>query len=136
MNADTSRAPEILRPQDPGVRLLLPIRIESCANLREHWAKRAGRAKAHRMAALAVPRHPLPCVVTITRIAPRKLDDDNLAGGCKALRDGIADRLGVDDGSPLVQWRYDQRKGMPKQYAVEVVIAPIVRERVAPELAL
>jgi hypothetical protein len=119
MNADASRA-----------RTLLPIRIESCANLREHWAKRAGRAKAHRMAALAVPRHPLPCVVTITRIAPRKLDDDNLAGGCKALRDGIADRLGVDDGSPLVQWRYDQRKGMPKQYAVEVVIRTNVLDHV------
>lgn len=102
---------------------ILPLRIESCANLREHWAKRAKRAKAHRTAALAIPKHPLPCTVTITRIAPRRLDDDNLAGGCKALRDGIADRLGVADNDPRVQWHYAQEKGKPKEYAVRVSIA-------------
>lgn len=102
----------------------LPIRIESCANLREHWSKRAKRAKAHRLAAMAVPVHPLPCVVTLTRIGPRELDTDNLAGGFKALRDGIADRLGVDDADPRVTWRYRQQKGPPKVYAARVDIEP------------
>jgi hypothetical protein len=100
----------------------LPLRIESCANLREHWAKRANRARSHRLAAIAVPIHPLPCVVTIVRIAPRELDSDNLASGCKALRDGIADRLGVKDNDPRVVWRYAQARGKPKEYAVRVVI--------------
>lgn len=105
-----------------GESALLPLRIESVANKREHWGKRAARAKAHRFAALAVPAHPLPCTVTLTRIAPRALDDDNLQSGFKALRDGIADRLGVKDNDPRVTWRYAQERGQPKQYAVRVCI--------------
>lgn len=103
----------------------LPIRIESVANKREFWATRARRAKMHRIAALAVPVHPLPCVVTITRVAPRKLDDDNNVSGCKNLRDGIADRLGVKDNDPRVQWKYAQARGKRKEYAVRVEIMPI-----------
>lgn len=102
----------------------LPLRIESVANRREHWSVRARRTKAHRMAALAVPAHPLPCVVTLTRIAPRKLDDDNLASGFKALRDGIADRLGVDDGDARVRFVYRQERGKRKEYAARVTIEP------------
>jgi hypothetical protein len=98
----------------------LPLRIESVANRREHWAVRARRTKAHRLAALAVPVHPLPCVVTLIRVAPRVLDGDNLQSGFKALRDGIADRLGVADNDPRVEWRYGQERGKAKEYAVRV----------------
>lgn len=104
------------------VSLLLPLRIESVANRREHWASRAKRTKAHRAAALAVQPIPLPCVVTMTRIAPRQLDDDNLRSGFKALRDGIADRLGVPDNDPRIEWRYGQERGEPKQYAARVTL--------------
>jgi hypothetical protein len=100
----------------------LPLRIESCANKREHWSVRARRTKARRLAALAVPVHPLPCVVTLIRVAPRQLDDDNLASGFKALRDGIADRLGVKDNDPRVTWRYAQVRGKAKEYAARVRI--------------
>lgn len=105
----------------------LPLRIESVANKREHWSRKAQRTKLHRMAAIAVPAHPLPCVVTLMRIAPRALDDDNLASGFKALRDGIADRLGVDDRDPRVTWRYIQGRGKAKEYAARVWIEPDVR---------
>lgn len=100
----------------------LPLRVESVANKREHWSKRARRAKLHRIAALAVPRHPLPCVVTMIRVAPRKLDGDNLQSGFKALRDGIATVLGVDDADPSVDWQYGQARGRAKEYAVRVTI--------------
>lgn len=100
---------------------LLPVRIESTQNLREHWAKRARRTKAHRNAALLVPKHALPCIVTLTRIGRRYLDDDNNVAGFKALRDGIAARLGVDDADRRVRWFYKQEIG--KQYAVRVEIA-------------
>jgi hypothetical protein len=100
----------------------LPLRIESTLNRREHWAKRAQRTKLHRFAALAVQPHPLPCVVRMIRIAPRKLDDDNNIAGFKALRDGIAKRLGVDDADPRVKWEYDQERGRAKEYAVRVEI--------------
>lgn len=103
----------------------LPIRIESEQNRRDHWSVRGRRVKQHRLAALAVPIHPLPCIVTITRIAPRKLDShDNLRSGAKALVDGIADRLGVKDNDPRVEWRYAQARGRAKEYAVRVEIEP------------
>jgi hypothetical protein len=102
----------------------LPLRLESLSNVREHWAVRHKRAKAHRKAAyLTCKAHPVPCVVTITRIAPRALDDDNLRHAVKAVRDGIADRLGVDDRDPRVKWRYVQtRSARPKHYSCLVQI--------------
>lgn len=49
------------------------------------------------------------------------MDDDNLAISAKALRDGIAEALGVDDGDKnLITWEYDQKLG--KAYGVEVEI--------------
>jgi hypothetical protein len=105
----------------------LPLKIESLANLREHWRKRSKRAKEHRLMAWAclreadsAPRLLGPVVVTLTRIAPRELDDDNLAGGFKSVRDGVADYFGVDDRSPLIRWAYAQRKGAVKEYGAEV----------------
>lgn len=103
----------------------LPLRIESCANKREHWATRARRTKAHRLAAIAVPVHPLPCVVTLIRVAPRPLDDDNLASGFKALRDGIAARFGVDDADPRIRFKYEQVRGKAKEYAARVRVEPM-----------
>ena len=46
-----------------------------------------------------------------TAIAPRKFDDGAVEGSCKAVQDGIADALGIDDGDDRLEWRYDQRKG-------------------------
>lgn len=102
----------------------LPIRTVSVVNTREHWRRRAKRAQGERMAAKTqCPDFQLPCVVTLTRIAPRALDDDNLRPALKAIRDGIADRLGVNDRDPRVRWQYQQARGAPKQYAVRVRLA-------------
>lgn len=107
----------------------IPIRTPSCANLREHWHARAKRAKGHRLAACACfPRDRVPSfpvVVTLTRVAPRPLDDDNLRGALKAVRDGIADALGVDDRDERVRWRYRQIRGAAKYHAVDVSIAEV-----------
>ena len=61
-------------------------------------------------------------VVVLTRIAPRDLDTDNLASGLKAVRDGVADALGMDDGSSRIEWRYAQERRKPGEYAVRVGI--------------
>lgn len=101
----------------------IPIKIESTLNKREHWRKRSERARLERVLAcrwIASPRPAFPCIIRLIRIAPRELDDDNLAGGFKSVRDGIADWLGIDDRDPRVKWRYGQTKGKPKQYAVRV----------------
>jgi hypothetical protein len=63
--------------------------------------------------------------ITLTRIAPRVLDTDNLASGLKAVRDGVADALGVNDGSSRLTWRYAQERGKPREYAVRVEIQAV-----------
>lgn len=111
----------------PGLTLTLPLRIESVANQREHWAAKAKRAKTQRRAAIVIAKQQLPslpCVVTLTRIAPRTLDGDNLQSAFKGLRDGVADRLGVDDKDPRVTWLYAQEPGKPKEYAARIDIKP------------
>lgn len=109
-----------------GIYFTLPIRTVSLANQREHWATRAKRAKSERhTTCLCMPHgvahmHP-PLTVTLTRIAPRTLDTDNLAGSFKSVRDAIADRLGIDDGDPRISWHYAQEKH-GKTYSVKVGI--------------
>ena len=89
--------------------LRLPIRTYSLANMREHWAVRAKRLKIERQTAyICAPAFPVPCVITLTREGKKLLDDDNLRGAFKAIRDGIADRLGVHDNDPRVKWEYGQ----------------------------
>ena len=100
----------------------VPLRTESKANQRAHWAERARQAKAERLAARTrFPRRDMvPLVaVTLTRVGPRDLDDDNLAGALKNIRDGVADALRLDDASPLGAWRYRQERGA---YAVRVLV--------------
>lgn len=96
----------------------VPIQTKSAANLREHWAARHRRIKTQRTAtAYRTPPSlkalgPL-LIVTLTRFAPRQLDDDNLRGALKGVRDQVACALGVDDRSSLVKWEYSQAKGEP-----------------------
>lgn len=61
----------------------------------------------------------LPLLIMITRVGPRKLDDDNLQSSCKYIRDEIARIVGVDDGSDQYTWLYKDRIG---DYGVEVEI--------------
>lgn len=101
----------------------LPIKTVSEMNVRTHWADRAKRMKSHRTAAyLMTAAHPLPCVVTITRLSAGTLDDDNLRSAAKGCRDGIADRLGVNDNDPRVEWRYAQVKVSRGTFGVKVEI--------------
>lgn len=102
---------------------VLPLKIVSVSNLREHHHARARRSRAHRGAASAIGVLPaLPVVVTLSRIAPRQLDDDNLRTAFKALRDGIAARYGIPDNDPRIRWEYGQERGRPKEYAARVTI--------------
>ena len=126
------------KPTAPVLNVIIPgVRIRSTLNLREHWRARAARAKKQKadmaMVLSAWPsagRYHLGCGrlrVTMTRIYPpkgRALDDDNLAGGFKAVRDAIAKWLGVDDADPRVAWSCAQRRG--DTYAVEIVAGKVV----------
>lgn len=105
------------------------IRTVSETNQREHYMVRHRRRKAQRrstfLGMLAAGRKAnvdvpsgAPLLVRMTRVAPRGLDTDNLGSSLKAIRDGVADWLGRDDGDPLVLWEYEQRRGKPREYAV------------------
>lgn len=55
-----------------------------------------------------------PWWVRLVRVSPGtcELDDDNLRGSLKAVRDGVADRLHVDDGDKhAVRFFYAQERG-------------------------
>lgn len=120
-----ARGAELLEAQLAKERLEAP----STPNLREHWSKRAKRAKQQRAAGKNMTRDyfapcPSPRIrITLTRQSPRQLDSDNLAAAMKSYRDGVADFLRIDDGSPLIEWAYAQRKG-PSDVILAIGVLP------------
>lgn len=130
----------------------IPIKTVSGLNHREHWRARATRVKTERNAALAFtrthinldkmvrPSGPgslirLPLFVELVRTKPHgpKLDSDNLQGSLKAIRDGIADAFGYDDGDETkLLWAYRQARG---DWGVLVLVrdaAEVRRENTGP----
>jgi len=97
--------------------VLIPVKTVSITNRREHWVVRAHRTRHHRRIAAMVVGTAIkkrgtpiafPLVIDMVRLASRRMDDDNLRAALKALRDGIADALGVDDGDKRLTWNYFQ----------------------------
>ena len=88
-------------------------------NNREHHFARHKRVKAEKeqvawmLIARGCTRPKLPAVITLTRIAPSNgLDDDNLAGALKSVRDAVAAWADVDDRHKhIIKYEYDQRRG-------------------------
>lgn len=107
--------------------IVVPIRTVPGLNAREHWQMRSRRVKKEREAtAWVLSRHPkptVPCTVLLTRLTPRSsVDDDNLAGALKGVRDEIAKWLGVDDRKrEKVRYRYAQARG---EWGVRIEFGP------------
>ena len=104
---------------------LVEIETRGGPNKRMHWAKRADLAASERgltKLLLGWNFAPLlPCVVTMTRRTPTKfLDDDNLRGVLKSVRDGVADKLKIDDSDKRVEWRYAQVRCKRGEFGVFV----------------
>ena len=114
--------------------LILPIKLESTGNQNLHWTK---LKKIYDTQALlltsglkaAMFDFKPPAKITLTRIAPRELDYDNLVTAFKHIRDIIADTLipglakGRADGDKRLSWIYTQAKGNPKEYAIRIDIS-------------
>lgn len=120
-------APDVrtAKPAGWSVTLELPCRVVSEINRRDYWPVKARRAEIQRDALADACRRagwgavgvistrwqpPLPARVTFTHVG-RAMDDDNLRSAFKALRDEVANWLGVDDGGTEVAWEYQQRAG-------------------------
>lgn len=108
------------------LRIVLPFKTPSLANARLYWRKRAEIAKAQRNKAKWMVQNevrypfPLPVRVTLTRAAPRALDDDNLAGALKHVRDGVADGLGLPNDRDNVTWQYGQARQREPEVWVDI----------------
>lgn len=94
-------------------------------NAREHWRARQKRAQLHRcvvrenLCSCNPPR--LPAVITLIRVSSGQLDDDNLAGAMKHVRDAVAEWCGCGDSpSDPLTWEYAQEKCKRGSYAVRI----------------
>lgn len=133
----------------------LPFAVTSNANARGHTKARSAGPKRQRtltgltLTALGVKQaQPSEAfLVTFTRVAPRLYDEgDNLPMSFKAVRDAVAEHLGLSDSayqSARVEWLYRQEKS-PKGSletawldirATEPSTLTAMRERIAVEHA-
>jgi hypothetical protein len=101
-----------------------------------HWAVQARKRKTERALAL-VATAPLrltlePIIrITLTRLSRAvRMDPDGLVSSLKSIQDGVAARLRIDDGSPLVEWVYRQEDGEP---GVRYRIEPLVTSSSPPQ---
>jgi hypothetical protein len=109
--------------------VVVPLRTVPGLNVREHFAVRAKRVRKERHATAwvlrSVQRPAVPCSVILTRLAPSSgVDDDNLVGALKGVRDEVAAWLGVDDRRrDQVRYRYAQARG---EWGVRIEFGPPV----------
>lgn len=122
------------------------LETPSFANLSGSWQKRYRRTKDIRTAVfwgiLSELRrrniHPTPNEVyhvTLTRIAPKYLDSDNLARALKAVRDGVADAFAGeygkgDDRDVSIGGRFLWGVKQDCQSPVDVAVVVEIREAV------
>lgn len=102
--------------------ITIPIRLMSEANLQQHWTKKHARKKEMQREiryiwkASPIRLVMLPIAITLTRMAPRTLDFDNLVAAFKWARDTVADLLipglapGRADDSDQIEFIYKQEK--------------------------
>lgn len=112
----------------------IPMKTISEANSREHWHVKAKRHSAQKQEISLVfnqanEKPKMPCEITMTRVASRKLDFDNLVSSFKWVRDAISEgltgdkRAGRSDDDPRLTWHYKQEKGAAKEYAVKIAFS-------------
>lgn len=108
-------------------------------NVSEHWTTAYQRNRRQQKAIyLALKRESarieLPCIVTLTRLGPRELDEhDNLRMSFKFLVDEIADYIifgnirkkqkGMSDNDPRITWQYRQERN--RTFGIRVEIAEL-----------
>jgi hypothetical protein len=120
---------EVARTHVPITARVLPLTLRSKANEATTTMRgrrgQVARTKTQRSAARMALSGWSPgtidrLVVLLTRISPRELDDDNLAGALKSGRDGVADALRVNDRDPRIVWLVDWEQGKKHEVRIEV----------------
>lgn len=81
--------------------------------------------RADKVSAYLRVSHGQALEICLKRHAPSDgLDDDNLRSALKAVRDGIAEALGIDDGARCLVWSYQQARTPKGVYFVTVALCP------------
>lgn len=119
----------------------LPLRLKNDSNLRQHWGPRSERnatqiavVHAATFGWLSKMRRDARLTITLTRLAPRRMDFDGVVSSCKHVRDAVAwvangcrmltgksgtrPAIGRDDDDPRFTWVYEQRTS--PAYGVEI----------------
>jgi hypothetical protein len=115
--------------------IVVPLRLVSLSNVsqREHWTTKHKRARAQHAAIdlhldigrklfRSPPFWDDGIAITMTRIGPRRFDPGNNEASLKHVQDAIASWLGIDDGSRLLTWKYEQET--ERGYGVRIRIEP------------
>lgn len=107
----------------------------------EHWSKAKKRHDTQKLLIRSQMNYylfeeiPRPCQVTMTRIAPRMMDEDNLIQAFKWIKDELASAIidefkefkaGYCDNDRRIAWKWTQEKGGVRQYAIKISIVPYV----------
>lgn len=126
----------------PCITWILPIKTVSEMNCSEHWSKKSKRHKQQQFFVRQLFKHEtnkinLPCKITLTRLAPRMLDDDNMPTSMKYIQDEVAEQLtgkggyyitrnghrkaikGHADGDKRLSWVYAQEKAKTQGVRLE-----------------
>lgn len=93
------------------------LRVTTPGNTRRHWAAERKDAAAQRaagkLAVLSLGRDALDVLraapkirVRFVRVGGRKMDPTNLVSAFKHCQDGMADAIGIDDGSDRYAWEW------------------------------
>lgn len=108
----------------------IPMRTYSESNERVHWVKRYQRTKAQKHTIWAMLHNhkapSLPCMLKVTRIAPRSLDMDNLGGCLKSVVDAASEWItpnlaaGRADSVQGLKIELGQEKGKVGYYAIRI----------------
>lgn len=113
--------------------VVLPIKVSNEGNCNEAWRTKHARHKLQKFHVRVelqglIGKVRLPCIVSLTRYAPRLLDGhDGLPFSFKWIVDTIADLLipglrpGMADSDPRITWQFYQQKS--KAYGLRVTFA-------------
>lgn len=123
---------KLVEPTSVSVFVEVKTVSEANRSRHEHWSSINARASSQKeittyklRAAYVRCPFPLPLVVKLTRRGARLLDDDNLRGALKAVRDAVARYLEVDDKhSEIVRYDYAQELAGKRPCGVTIEIAP------------
>jgi hypothetical protein len=113
----------------PGQRFAVAVRTSNEQNgAHGHWGDKAKKRDLVRQAvgaawkAAGIKLRPAGYRVTITRISNPLADKLNLQAFLKSVIDEVAARMGVDDSTPLVEWKLEQELGRPERPAVRIEV--------------